>query len=174
MSLSINSIHFDFHDLKIANLHAHVANLLSASAYKPHDLKSKKLAQIAKLEQISFADQNNNPDLVKDLNNIQAIHEGALLTKQLANLPSNICTPNYMAQQAIALADSYSSLKVNVQDEKDIIAAGMGAFASVSRGSIEDAKLVTIEYYGDKKSEQPYVIIGKGVTFDTGGISIKP
>ena len=174
VSLHINSIHFDFTGIKIDNLYLHLAKLVGNSSYRPHALKSSNTEHIADLKLISFAGKKADTKLLADIQNIQAIGEGVLLTKKIADLPSNICTPSYMAEQAIALAKEHNSLNVEVQSEQEIIAAGMGAFASVSRGSSEDAKLVTIEYLGGKKQDKPYVIIGKGVTFDTGGISIKP
>ncbi len=104
----------------------------------------------------------------------QAIANGVMLTKNLANTPSNICTPSFLAEQAKELGKTYSSLKVKVLDESEMKKLGMGALLAVSQGSAEDAKFICIEYNGSKKQQAPTVLIGKGITFDTGGNSLKP
>jgi leucyl aminopeptidase len=103
----------------------------------------------------------------------EAIARGVLLTKNLANLPSNICTPSFLAEQAKELGKQFSSLKVKVLEEKEMQKLGMGALLAVSQGSAEDAKLICLEYKGTTKSA-PLALVGKGITFDTGGNSIKP
>ncbi|MCI0591087.1 MAG: leucyl aminopeptidase, partial [Gammaproteobacteria bacterium] len=104
----------------------------------------------------------------------QAIANGVKLTKDLANLPSNICTPTYLADQAIELQKTHESIKVKVMEEAEMEQLGMGALLAVSRGSREPAKLITLEYMGANKDAKPIILVGKGVTFDSGGISIKP
>jgi len=94
--------------------------------------------------------------------------------RELANLPGNICTPAYLAQQARKLGRGNAMLKVQVLEEKKMHELGMGSFLSVTAGTEQPAKLIVMEYSGGKKSEQPYVLVGKGITFDSGGISIKP
>lgn len=104
-----------------------------------------------------------------------AIAEGMALTKDLGNYPPNICNPAWLASQARKLGRKHRQLKVEVLDEKQIEKLGMGAFYAVSKGSKESGKLITMHYNGsDKKTAKPIVLVGKGVTFDTGGISIKP
>jgi leucyl aminopeptidase len=103
-----------------------------------------------------------------------AIVQGLKLTRDLANRPANICTPTYLAEQAKQLAKSHKSVKVTVHDEEDMEKLGMNTLLSVASGSAEPAKLIIIEYKGAKKEKKPVVLVGKGVTFDTGGISIKP
>jgi leucyl aminopeptidase len=102
-----------------------------------------------------------------------AIANGVQFTKNLANLPSNICTPAFLAQQAKELANEYANLKVTVLGEKEMQKLGMGALLGVSQGSAEEAKLICLEYKGAKKKEAPVALVGKGVTFDTGGNSLK-
>jgi len=110
----------------------------------------------------------------------QAIKEGAAissgmgLTRDLGNLPANICTPTYLAESAIKLGKTFSKLKINILEESDMKALNMGSLLSVSAGSQQPAKLISIEYSAGKKDEKPVVLVGKGVTFDTGGISLKP
>lgn len=102
-----------------------------------------------------------------------AIANGVALTKNLANTPSNICTPSFLADQAKDLAKAYSSVSLKVLEEKDMQKLGMGALLAVSQGSAEDAKLIILEYKGSTK-KAPIALVGKGITFDTGGNSIKP
>lgn len=103
----------------------------------------------------------------------QAISNGCTLTKNLANLPSNICTPTFIAQQAKDLAKHHAKLKVKVLEENEMRKLGMGALLAVSQGSAEAAKLIIVEYHGTAKSKAPVALVGKGITFDTGGNSLK-
>lgn len=100
--------------------------------------------------------------------------QGVNTARNLANLPGNICTPNYLASEARKLARGQAKLTTKVLDEKKMRELGMGSLLSVSAGSDEPARLIIMEYKGSKASEQPYVLVGKGITFDTGGISLKP
>ena len=99
---------------------------------------------------------------------------GANTARNLGNRPANHATPTYIADQVKELAKEVKGFKVNVLEEADMEKLGMGSLLSVSRGSVEPAKLVTMEYNGGKKGAKPIVLVGKGVTFDTGGISLKP
>lgn len=103
----------------------------------------------------------------------QAIGRGMNLARELGNLPGNICTPIYLAEQALKMEKQFDDLAVDVLDEDDITELGMGAFISVSRGSRQPARLITLNYGGGGDS-QPVVLVGKGLTFDAGGISLKP
>jgi leucyl aminopeptidase len=100
--------------------------------------------------------------------------QGMALAKDLANLPGNICTPSYLADEARRLGRKSSKLKVTVLEEKQMEKLGMGALLSVSRGSRQPAKLIVLEYKGGKADARPVALVGKGLTFDAGGISIKP
>lgn len=104
----------------------------------------------------------------------QAIGNGIKLARDLGNRPGNICTPTYLARRATELGKGWRSLTVEVLDEAAMKKLGMGSLLSVAQGSKQPAKLITLEYRGAKKSEQPVALVGKGVTFDTGGISLKP
>ncbi len=101
------------------------------------------------------------------------VAKGVKLAKDLANLPSNHCTPSYLADQAREIEKEYTSVKVRVLNENEIKKLGMGSFLAVARGSHEPPRLITLEYKGAKQ-EKPVVLVGKGITFDTGGISLKP
>lgn len=103
----------------------------------------------------------------------EAVGQGVNLARQLGNLPGNICTPTYLAKEAERLAKTDKNFSVKILDEKAMSKLGMGSLLSVSRGSAEPPQLIVLEYKG-KASKQPHVLVGKGVTFDTGGISLKP
>lgn len=103
-----------------------------------------------------------------------AIADGVMLAKSLGDLPGNICTPSYLAKQARALAKKYTPLKASIVEKTQMEKLGMGALLSVTAGSAEAPKLIIMEYNGGKPKDKPVVFVGKGVTFDTGGISIKP
>jgi leucyl aminopeptidase len=102
-----------------------------------------------------------------------AISEGMDMARDLGNLPGNVCTPSYIANQAKLLAKGNKLLKVKVLEEADMRKLKMGSLLSVGMGSREPAKLVSLEYKGGKAKDKPIVLVGKGVTFDTGGISLK-
>ncbi len=104
----------------------------------------------------------------------QAIAEGVSLARDLGNLPANVCTPSYLAEQAHEIAEKHG-LHCEVLEQKDLEKLGMGAFLAVARGSRQPPKLIVLEHRGAKKKDAPpVVLVGKGVTFDTGGISLKP
>ncbi|KAF3978501.1 MAG: leucyl aminopeptidase [Methylococcales symbiont of Iophon sp. n. MRB-2018] len=103
-----------------------------------------------------------------------AIAKGVDLAKFLADLPANICTPSYLAEQAVTIANNSDKMTVEILEESDMKTLGMGSFLSVSRGSRQAAKLIVLNYRGGKKDEKPIVLVGKGLTFDAGGISLKP
>ncbi|MFT4650247.1 MAG: leucyl aminopeptidase [Polaribacter sp.] len=102
-----------------------------------------------------------------------AISEGMDMARDLGNLPGNVCTPSYIAKQAKLLAKGNKLLTVKVLEEADMRKLKMGSLLSVGMGSREPAKLVSLEYKGGKAKDKPIVLVGKGVTFDTGGISLK-
>ncbi|ARO87346.1 leucyl aminopeptidase [Nitrosospira lacus] len=102
-----------------------------------------------------------------------AIADGMNLAKNLGNLAPNFCTPTYLAEQAVSIARTYK-LKATVLEQKDMEKLGMGSLLAVARGSRQPAKLIALEYWGQAKKEKPVVLVGKGITFDTGGISLKP
>lgn len=102
-----------------------------------------------------------------------AIVEACNDCRDLGNLPGNICTPRYMAARGQDLARKYSRLSTTVLDEKQMDTLGMHALLSVGKGSVQESTLTVMRYLGAGDDEPPYVFIGKGITFDTGGISIK-
>jgi leucyl aminopeptidase len=143
-------------------------------AYRSDSLKSKP-AKVATLKQIAFATLDKPAAPLKlAVDQAAAVARGMALTKDLGNLPANICTPSYLAAKALALAKAHKSIKTTVLEKKDMEKLGMGSFLSVTRGSVQPPKLITLEYTGAAKTQKPIVLVGKGITFDTGGISLKP
>jgi len=130
-----------------------------------HPLKRLDL-WVAKKQDIKVAE--------KALRHGVAIAAGVTLAKELANRPGNICTPTYLAETAKGLGNDYPTLRVEVLEEDDMEALGMGSLLSVSRGSRQPAKLIIMEHRGGKPGAKPIVLVGKGLTFDAGGISLKP
>jgi leucyl aminopeptidase len=110
----------------------------------------------------------------KALDQGMAIGLGMNEARNLANLPGNVCTPSYLAQHARGLARGRGKLSVSVLEEKKMRELGMGSLLSVSAGSDEPAKLIVMNYKGGKTGQKPVVLVGKGITFDSGGISLKP
>ncbi len=103
----------------------------------------------------------------------QAIASGVTLARECANRPGNHCTPTYLANQAKKLGKEFE-LKVDVLDRKAVEKLGMGSFLAVAQGSAEPLRFIVARYNGAPKGQAPVVLVGKGITFDTGGISIKP
>jgi leucyl aminopeptidase len=103
-----------------------------------------------------------------------AIAHGVELTRDLGNLPPNVCTPTYLAGEAQKLAEAYPDVKVQVLERPQLEELGMGSFLAVTRGSDEPPRFIVLEYRNAPKKAKPVVLVGKGITFDTGGISIKP
>ena len=146
------------------------------TAYRSDGLKSKPAKDTKAPRKIRFGllSGKSTAALETALTQAVAIAHGMGLAKDLGNFPGNVCTPSYLAQQAVTMAKKYKSLKASVLEEKDMKKLGMGSLLSVTRGSEEPAKLITLEYHGADKKQKPIVLVGKGITFDSGGISLKP
>ena len=121
------------------------------------------------LEAVNIHSENNG---ITEISKGVAIANGMALARELGDLPPNICTPTYIAERAQLLASTYK-LKCEVLEESDMEALGMNSLLSVSLGSSQPAKLISLNYSNGGK-EDPIVLVGKGVTFDSGGISLKP
>src|SRR5690606_32391126 len=104
----------------------------------------------------------------------QAINLGVKLTRDLGNLPPNICQPTYLAERALAMSRQHSQLVVEVLEQQQLEELGAGALLAVAKGSQQPPRLIIMNYQGAGASEQPDVLVGKGITFDSGGISLKP
>ncbi|WP_417689913.1 leucyl aminopeptidase [Pseudidiomarina sp.] len=103
-----------------------------------------------------------------------AISKGVTICRDVANMPPNICTPRYLAEQSQALADKYDNVSFSAVDEAQMAELGMNAYLAVGRGSEHESVLSLIHYQGADADTPPIVLVGKGLTFDAGGISIKP
>lgn len=119
---------------------------------------------------IGFAALNYQGDALR---RAEAVAAGIRLTRELGNLPPNICTPTYLAEQAERMAREHEALSVEVLEREQMQALGMGALLAVAQGSAQPPKLIVLRYQGAGEA-RPVVLVGKGITFDTGGISIKP
>ncbi|MBD7976052.1 leucyl aminopeptidase [Serpens gallinarum] len=147
---------------------------LADGGYVFDRFKSEK-AKPVQLQKIALlTDKTRQADIQRAINQGQAIAAGMALTRDLGNLPPNLCHPIHLAEQAKTLAQEHKGLKVEVLDEQQLKELGMGAFLAVAQGSDQPPRLIVLNYQGAKKSEQPYALVGKGITFDTGGISLKP
>lgn len=137
-------------------------------------LSKKPSAQKLKKVVVEASPKTTLTSQTRRLRQGQAIGEGIVLARNLANLPGNICTPSHLAAEARKLSRTHTRLSTRVLNERQMSNLQMGALLSVSAGSEEEAKLIVMSYTGSSKSSAPYVLIGKGITFDTGGISLKP
>lgn len=148
------------------------------TAYQFNQLKTKSKALPPSLTEVYFytPETATQAQLAQEtIKQAQAIAAGIKLTKDLANLPANICTPTYLAEQGNQLAQQMPGLVTHVVDENDMALLGMNTLLSVSKGSSEPAKLIVCHYKGaTDPNAAPYALVGKGITFDSGGISLKP
>ncbi|WP_431047052.1 leucyl aminopeptidase [Roseateles sp. L2-2] len=128
----------------------------------------------SKLTKIALLHGKDDVKAVKaGLTRGQAIGAGIAVARECANLPPNVATPAYLADQTKALAKSHG-IKVEVLDQKGIEKLGMGSFLSVAKGSDVPPRFIVAKYEGAAKTQAPVVLVGKGITFDSGGISLKP
>lgn len=140
------------------------SQLYQLSEFKTKNNKNTKLDNV----QFYLADASN-----KTIQSAQAIAEGIKLTRMLADLPSNICTPTYLGEQAAALAQSHENVSAKVMGPAEMRDLGMGALLAVSQGSQQEPRLIELHYCGGGDTT-PVVLVGKGITFDSGGLSLKP
>ena len=145
------------------------------STYKFEQFKSKKEEIRRPLRKLTFSVERRNElaPAEEALTQGLAIAKGVALTKDLGNLPPNICHPTYLAEHAQAMANEFK-LGCEILDRADMEKLGMHSLLAVAHGSHQPPKLIVLSYKGGKAAEKPIVLVGKGVTFDTGGISLKP
>ena len=141
-----------------------------AQRYQLLDFKSKQNTPYP-IESIVFFLPSSTDSTIKSA---QAIASGVQFARTLANYPANICTPTYIANEAVKLAHRHAKLNVKIHDREHMQAMGMGALLAVAQGSHEPPQLVELQYNGADNDSAPVVLVGKGITFDSGGISIKP
>jgi len=164
-------------DVQNMGTHRKIRQIAETSLYVQYrfeQTKSEKQPPAHPLKKIIIhADPASNSSQ-QALQQGHAIGLGTNLARELGNLPGNVCTPDYLAKQAVKIANDYKNMKATILEQKDMEKLGMGSFLSVAKGSREAPKLIVLEYSGADKNDQPHVLVGKGITFDSGGISIKP
>lgn len=148
---------------------------LGQSGYRYTQTKSTK-KEPRSIETLSVSDHHPLSDqhLADKAKQALAVANGMMLARNIADTPANLMTPSDIANQAIELAKSHETLSVEVLDEAQLEALGMHCMLSVSQGSSQPAKFIIIKYQGSNSDNKPIVLVGKGITFDTGGISLKP
>ena len=152
-----------------------LAEVTGNTLYRVNDLKSAKKPKPSALNKVLAGPVRGSGATAarKGLTHGAAVAAAAKVQRDLANLPGNVCTPTYLGDQAKALAKAHSSVKVTVLDEAAIRKEKMGCFLAVTQGSAEPPRFIVIEYKGPKAPKATIVLVGKGITFDTGGISLK-
>ncbi|WP_439886171.1 leucyl aminopeptidase [Pseudomonas sp. MBLB4123] len=151
-----------------------IVETLADGDYQFDRFKSQKAEPRALKKLTLSCDKADLADVERAARHAQAIAAGMAFTKDLGNLPPNLCHPSYLAEEAKGLAKAYKNLKVEVLDEKKLKELGAGAFLAVAQGSEQPPRMIVLNYQGGKKTDKPFALVGKGITFDTGGISIKP
>lgn len=178
-SLSIKDAALAFTDLAIQDRDAYasarlIAECLVDGLYVFDQFKSEKAPAVL-LKEITFiCSVEQQAALEKGSKDGKAIATGMAFTRDLGNMPPNICHPRYLAEQALELVKQNKNLSVEVLEEKELKELGAGALLAVAQGSDQPPRMIIMNYQGGKTSDQPYVLVGKGITFDTGGISLKP
>ncbi len=169
------------HRDKVADTNAYylaryAAQTLGDRLYRFTKMKSSTRDGGLKLKKLGFgvASKTDADAALEGARHGQAIVRGMDLARELGDLPANVCTPGYLAAEAIRLEKQYRPLSVEVLEETEMERLGMGAFLSVTAGTEEPAKLIVMDYRGGAEGEPPIVLVGKGITFDTGGVSLKP
>ena len=167
------------HDLRVKDRDAYgktrlMVESLADGGYQFDRFKSQKADASALKKLTLLSDKASLAEVTRAAQQAQAIAAGMAYTKDLGNLPPNLCHPSYLAEEAKALGKAYNNLKVEILDEKQLKTLGAGAFLAVAQGSEQPPRMIVLHYQGGKKSEKPFALVGKGITFDTGGISIKP
>ncbi|MFT4633329.1 MAG: leucyl aminopeptidase [Candidatus Pseudothioglobus sp.] len=153
-----------------------LVEVFEAGVYQFTRMKGTGFVNSSKLSQIDFiVNEPANKRIVKHaIKDGNAVAKGIAFAKDLGNTPGNICTPTFLAKAAMQLAKRFPTLTTTVMEEAEMKKLGMGSLLSVSQGSAQPAKLVVMRHKGGKLKDAPHIIVGKGITFDTGGISLKP
>ena len=151
------------------------AEVFAAHAYKIPDLKTGPKPKAPTLTTLKVAAENSRAEkaAAEGLKAGAAIGSGVALARDLGNLPPNICTPTYLGKRAQQLAKQWPGVTAKIVDQAGIKALKMGAFLAVTQGSDQPPRLIVCEYRGAKKGAAPICLVGKGITFDSGGISLK-
>ena len=136
--------------------------------------KPKEAAQPPQLASIAFAVPADAANAARALDEAAAIAKGVRFARELGNLPPNICNPAWIAAQAKQIADEHAGVTLEVLEREDMRKLGMGSLLGVAQGSAHPPKLIVLRWQGKDDTAKPYALVGKGITFDSGGISLKP
>lgn len=150
-----------------------LAEVVLDATYKVNAVKQKSVEPHALKQAILLVDKADQAAAELGATQGRSLGQGVALAKDLGNLPPNICTPTYLGKQAEKLAKEYG-FKVEVLDQAAIEKLNMGSFLGVTQGSDEPPRFIVMQHLHGKKTQKPVVLVGKGITFDTGGISLKP
>jgi leucyl aminopeptidase len=152
----------------------HSIEVLEYVLYRSSAMKTGPERPVS-LERFGIAcDRAVRPDVEAGIREGAAVAAGVRLTRNLGNLPANVCTPSYLARAARELAKAHRGIEVEVLDAAQMKKLGMNTLLAVAKASAEPPKLIVVRYQGAKKRQAPVVLVGKGITFDSGGICIKP
>ncbi len=170
------SAHICLHEAELDNRDTHwrlrqAAVGIDRANYRYTATKAPKDHDNDPLDAISFS---GGDELESTLSEARGLAKGYLRSKELGNMPPNICNPAYLAEQAREIADSYQNVTVEILETDEMAELKMSALLAVGRGSINTPRLIVLKYQGKDEESQPIVLVGKGITFDTGGISLKP
>jgi len=150
-----------------------VAEIVGSTLYRVNDLKTGKKAPAPALAKVLAGPVRKAAAAERGLAHGAAVAAAAQIQRDLANLPANVCTPTFLAEQARALAKRSAPLSVRVLDAAAMRREKMGCLLAVAQGSHQAPRFIVLEYRGTRKAQPPIVLVGKGVTFDSGGISLK-
>ena len=165
---------FSVKDRDILWITRQLIETIEHTLYKFDKFKSKKSKNLDIKKITILTDQKSINSIKNAAKQGMAIAKGRNIARTLGNLPGNICHPTYLANEAKALAKNHAKLTTKILNEKQMHDLGMHSLLSVSAGSEQEAKLIIMDFKNGKKDDNPFVIVGKGVTFDSGGISLKP
>jgi leucyl aminopeptidase len=141
------------------------------SNYRYTATKAPKDSDNKPLTRITFS---GNKEMQAALDEARGMAKGYLRSRELGNLPPNICNPAYLATQASGIADDYENVSVEILGADEMARLKMSALLAVGQGSVNGPRLIILKYQGKDETSQPIVLVGKGITFDSGGISLKP
>jgi leucyl aminopeptidase len=168
--------HFCLHELEVKHTAddwriRQAAVNLEKTSYRYTATKASKDSDKQPLSSVSF---NAEARMRAPLKEASSIAKGYLRSTELGNLPPNICTPDYLAETAQKIANNYKKVSLEILDEDQMAELKMSALLAVGRGSKHESKLIVLNYKGKDETSPPIVFVGKGITFDSGGLSLKP
>jgi len=170
------SAHICLHELDTGNASPHwrlrqAAVSIDWANYRYTATKVPKDYDNDPMDSASF---NAGADMQTAMDEAKGLAKGYLRSMELGNMPPNICTPAWLADQACEIANNYDNVTVEILQQQEMAELKMEALLAVGRGSVNGPRLIILKYTGNDESSQPIVLVGKGITFDTGGISLKP